>query len=82
MDVWIHDTTEKLIKNIENIFRICKEKKKAIEFMEYAVCLTFYVYNINFYIILTINYMLAKKIYIIVLFFSYFRPLNEMRYKH
>ncbi|XP_035725266.1 myosin-11-like isoform X5 [Vespa mandarinia] len=36
MDTWIHDTTEKLIKNIENIFRICKEKKKAIEFMEYT----------------------------------------------
>ncbi|KAI4494581.1 hypothetical protein M0804_000782 [Polistes exclamans] len=36
VDTWMHDTTEKLIKNIENIFIICKEKKKAIEFMEYA----------------------------------------------
>nr|XP_050849490.1 golgin subfamily A member 3-like isoform X3 [Vespula vulgaris] len=36
VDTWMYDTTEKLMKNIENISRICKEKKKAIEFMEYA----------------------------------------------
>ncbi|KAL2721752.1 myosin-11-like isoform X1 [Vespula maculifrons] len=48
VDTWMYDTTEKLMKNIENISRICKEKKKAIEFMEYAVCISFYAYNTNF----------------------------------
>ncbi|XP_015185584.1 PREDICTED: kinectin-like [Polistes dominula] len=36
VDTWMHDTSDKLIKDIENIFRICKEKKKAIEIMEFA----------------------------------------------